>query len=222
MQYGELLIPKHIQGISVDLWGTLFFDSHYADNLQKSRIILLAEKARVWKCDLNEPPLDKMVAEKKRFLESEKSGDFLPLFERVSFLTEYKISKEQTQEFMHELALVSTKFVPELNVKLVDRLKSVKHKYKLALISNTGMISAADTRKMIKQMGIDELFDELIFSEELLLCKPSPAVYHEASRRLNIPVFCLLHIGDSYQNDYIAALDAGCNALWFSGKKYER
>ncbi len=37
---------------------------------------------------------------------------------------------------------------------------------------------------------------------------------------MNIPLRNILHIGDSYTNDYIPALEAGMSAIFFEGNNY--
>lgn len=208
-----IVLPYRIQGITVDLWGTLFFDSHYIDNLNFERALLLQEVFENVHYDFNTTPQIILNEERKRFIEYEMNGIFLGRRERLNYLTRYKLPRGDLTAVIELIDSFSSKYQPILNYELVYQLQQWKSKYKLALISNTGMISSDIIKENLKKIGIIELFDTIVFSEDIGFCKPHPDIFFEVSKRLRLPISNLLHLGDSYSFDYIAAQNAGYESI---------
>ena len=194
-------LPNKVYGITVDLWGTLFLDSNCITQLQNRRIELLESIHQSISFDFNMSAENYFLSERSRFQEYERNGIYLPMQERIGYLTNYKLS-------------------PQINIPLVHRLKKWKSHLKIALISNTGMIGADVIMSYLQIYGIDHLFDVILFSENTKLCKPNRDIFFLASKKLGIPLGNLLHIGDSRFFDYDAALNAGLNALLINDSSY--
>ena len=62
----SIVLPYRIQGITVDLWGTLFFDSHYIDNLNFERALLLQKVFENVHYDFNTTPQIVLNKERKK------------------------------------------------------------------------------------------------------------------------------------------------------------
>ena len=82
------------------------------------------------------------------------------------------------------------------------------------------MTSSLIIKNILDLYGIYDLFDEIIFSEDVGFCKPSTEIFYLASKRLNIPMFNLLHIGDSLLFDFHAAQNACFYAIKVDGNEY--
>lgn len=95
MQINDIVIPHNVRGITVDLWETLFYDSHYSMFLNNIREKIIDEVLVSKKISLNVPTKDIFIAERQRFQNYEKMGEFLPLSERLGFITEYKLSPNE-------------------------------------------------------------------------------------------------------------------------------
>jgi FMN phosphatase YigB (HAD superfamily) len=211
-----------VQGITVDLWETLFLDSHYVSALNKMREKIIDDALNDQKSLLNMPTRDMIIAERQRFQSYEKMGEFLPFNERIGFITDYKLSTNEISCVAKKIDIVSATFYPKLKNELLIKLKQWKSKYKLALISNTGMTSSFVIKSILNMYGIYDLFDEIIFSEDVGFCKPNIDIFYLASKKLNIPVFNFLHIGDSLLFDFHAAQNAGFYAIKVEGNEYSK
>ena len=84
-----------------------------------------------------------------------------------------------------------------LNRELVDRLPSLRERFRLGLLSN----SNDDLRAMlIERWQIDSLFDDIIISAEVGLMKPDRRIYELAAARLGVQPEEILFFDDMSVN----------------------
>ncbi len=78
-----------------------------------------------------------------------------------------------------------------------------------------GVVSNWDERlrPLLKRLKLDEFFEMIVISCETGRCKPAAEVFEEAIRRLGLPAACILHIGDSLNEDVQGAKAAGMRAI---------
>ncbi|MBX5321279.1 MAG: HAD family hydrolase [Candidatus Bathyarchaeota archaeon] len=99
-------------------------------------------------------------------------------------------------------------------VPALNELKSAG--FKLIVISNVS--SGRNLQTYLRKAGIPNCFDAVIASGDVGYEKPSPEIFRIASRILNIPAGCILHVGDKYDEDYIGAYNAGFKAILIDRK----
>ena len=87
-------------------------------------------------------------------------------------------------------------------------LKTLKTKYKLAIISNTDDVFFAATSR---HFGIR--FDEVITAEQAKAYKPSPAPFQLALERLALAPEHVLHVGQSVHHDVLPAKSLGLSTV---------
>ena len=77
------------------------------------------------------------------------------------------------------------------------------------------IVSNWDSRlpRLLKAMGIADRFEFILTSAEAGVSKPSPEIFHQALARIGIPAHEGLHVGDSLEDDVIAAKNAGLQSL---------
>ena len=97
-------------------------------------------------------------------------------------------------------------------------LTTIKHlrsrSLRLAVVSNC----FAEDITAWPQCALGSLFDCTMFSCEVGLAKPDPAIYLEATRRLRVDVSDAWFIGDGMDDELLGATQAGLRAfraLWF-------
>ncbi|KAK6741605.1 hypothetical protein RB195_009458 [Necator americanus] len=82
----------------------------------------------------------------------------------------------------------------------------------VAVVSNFD----ARLRKILEDLDLYSLFDIVITSGEVGVEKPSPRIFEMVLDHYHLnSASQLLHIGDSFKNDYRGATDFGANALLF-------
>jgi putative hydrolase of the HAD superfamily len=82
---------------------------------------------------------------------------------------------------------------------------------RLGLVSNTLRTPGRVLRQIMGDYNLTPLFDVLIFSDEVGLAKPNPAIFHLALERLGATPATALHIGDDLVLDLHGAHAAGMN-----------
>ncbi len=107
---------------------------------------------------------------------------------------------------------------PVLFDDVVEVLKSLKNKYKLAVITN-GRVKAQATK--IRVAGIDSYFDVVTISEAVGVKKPNPAIFHHCLDKLQLEAEDCIYIGDNPVNDVEAALKVGMKAVWIKNRHFK-
>jgi putative hydrolase of the HAD superfamily len=105
-----------------------------------------------------------------------------------------------------------------LDTELVDLLRSLRGRYRTALLSNAW----DDLRQiLINRWGITDAFDEIIISAEVGLAKPDPAIYHLAAQRLGVEPQQAVFVDDMLRNVH-AAREQGMHAIQFIDSQQTR
>ncbi|BBI36488.1 HAD family hydrolase [Cohnella abietis] len=94
-----------------------------------------------------------------------------------------------------------------------DILSHLHGKYNLAIISN-GIGQAQRCRLAVGK--IEHYFDALVISDEVGYWKPDKEIFAEALKRLNIHHSEALFVGDSLNDDYFGALNAGIDFCYYN------
>jgi 2-haloacid dehalogenase len=93
-------------------------------------------------------------------------------------------------------------------------LAQLKQRYRLALLTN-GFADVQHAR--IARLGVGDLFDPVIISEEVGVAKPHSAIFDIALERMGHPDKAnVLMIGDSLSSDIRGGSNAGIDTCWFN------
>ncbi|WP_227871937.1 HAD family hydrolase [Paenibacillus albus] len=87
----------------------------------------------------------------------------------------------------------------------------VRTKYKVGMITNGRTLIQ---QGKIDRLGIRELFDFIIVSEEAGVKKPNPQIFELAASKLGLRTAECLYIGDHPVNDIEGASKAGMATIW--------
>ena len=97
--------------------------------------------------------------------------------------------------------------VPEL-------LRALRGRVKIGVITNG---PSARQRDKLERFDIDPShLDALAISEEVGTTKPDPAIFQYALAGLRVPPKRATMVGDSWENDVVAALKSGMAAVWLN------
>lgn len=86
--------------------------------------------------------------------------------------------------------------------------------YVVGLISNTGMTPGYTFRAYLEQLDLMRYFDTMVFSDEVLLAKPSLKMFHHAMEAMGSTPDETVHVGDHLLNDVLGAKQAGMRTIW--------
>lgn len=86
--------------------------------------------------------------------------------------------------------------------------------WKLAIVSNWD----ERLRPLLRKLGLIGCFDAIVISHETSFTKPAPEIFQRAAVALNLPAETILHIGDSWTEDFEGARAAGMKSLLLDRK----
>lgn len=97
-------------------------------------------------------------------------------------------------------------------------LKSLKEMGCISAVLTNGVVKVQKNK--VKNLGLDLLCDRVFYARENAAEyeKPDLRCFYEVLDYFGIDKSDALMIGDSYKNDYLGAVEAEIDALWFRGR----
>jgi putative hydrolase of the HAD superfamily len=92
-------------------------------------------------------------------------------------------------------------------------LQALKPEYKIGIITNNRL---AEQQEKLRYLGMSELVDALITSEEVGVPKPDPRIYQVALERLGAEAAQAVMVGDNWTADVVGALAVGIRPVWLN------
>ncbi len=71
-------------------------------------------------------------------------------------------------------------------------------------------------REKIALLGLEDLLDAVIISDEVGMVKPNPAIFQLMSERLGVPASQTTMVGDRYDKDILGAKSVGMKTIWLN------
>ena len=103
---------------------------------------------------------------------------------------------------------------PNLYDDVIPTLSTLrKSRFKLALISNTGRTPGSVLRKLLQKMNIDQYFDFMTFSNEVMVRKPDRGIFRYTLSNMHVTPRLTAHVGDDLETDFEGARSAGMIAI---------
>jgi putative hydrolase of the HAD superfamily len=90
---------------------------------------------------------------------------------------------------------------------------------RIGLVSNTGRTWGKVLRVVKEKLGLAAYFDVLVYSDEVEVRKPRPAIFRHALRLLDLPASDVVHVGDDLDADVGGAKGVGMGAVWYRGAR---
>jgi putative hydrolase of the HAD superfamily len=130
-------------------------------------------------------------------------------------LDHFHYNNKQDSNYMAEHYLLKTPHGKILKDGCMDVLAYLKPKYHLHIITN-GFKDSQNVK--LSNTGLMPYFSQVIISEEHQLAKPDVAIYKLAESLAGIKSTDCVMIGDNFENDVQGSLNAGWDAIYFSGE----
>jgi putative hydrolase of the HAD superfamily len=96
----------------------------------------------------------------------------------------------------------------ELFPETIRVLRALGTTYTIGLLSNGNSYPA--------KAGLEDLFDIVLFAQDLGVAKPDPAAYELAAEKVDRPPGAIAMIGDSLANDVTGPQAAGWTGIWLN------
>jgi putative hydrolase of the HAD superfamily len=204
-----------IKLISLDVWDTILVGNP-ENKIKRSK--LLSELL-----SLDEKLIANAARDIGRELETitETTGQDLSGDVRIITLIERLTGKKANLEIINKVkSIFESVFLENLPLliekDLPETLKEIKaKKFKIALLSNTGFIIGKTMRNALSSLGLLDIIDYTVFSDEVGAGKPDPRMFESLAQIAGIKAGEILHVGNNFVTDYRGAIEAGCQAQLF-------
>lgn len=90
-------------------------------------------------------------------------------------------------------------------------LSKLSSQYRIGLVSNTHHAPLVEGH--LEKMGVRRLFEVVVTSDRFGYRKPHREIFHKALQELRVPPSDAVYIGDSFNDDYQGAREAGMRCL---------
>jgi putative hydrolase of the HAD superfamily len=213
-----------IESITFDLWNTIFQNKSYSE----SRIDFLLQylKCKGFNGDklLLESCYDHIFL---HYNSENPNGNFQHIYndtriDKVLKCLRVNLSASKKIEIQKVLESSMLNDPPLLKAGVVDTLKELSPKYKIGLISNTGITPGEVIKKVLDNYDILKFFQVTIFSDEIGYYKPYGLLFQKALTHLGSKPTNSIHIGDLLQTDVKGANDFGMLSIWFNDLNQKR
>lgn len=212
-----------LEAVTFDFWDTLVYNRNYGEfRLPELKRVLQSCGLELSEEALNEAYMSGfrhssrvIPAEGYRHVETGEIVD--KVLETIGY------SSEETRETLikiYEEAILCDP--PQLKKGVTEALGYVKERYKVGLISVTGVSPGRLVREILRDHDILHYFDVLTFSDEVKLVKPNPRLFTACLEELRVKPMNAVHVGDSYKSDVIGAIDAGMRTIWAKTREQEQ
>ena len=106
---------------------------------------------------------------------------------------------------------------PPLMDGLAKVLPRLANKYRLAIISDTGISPGSQLRRVLSNHGVLQYFSHTTFSDEIGVSKPHPKAFLSTLEILNVAPEEAVHIGDAERTDIAGANRVGMHSILYLG-----
>ena len=211
-----------IKAVSFDFWNTLFTERPGGYELYQVRRQRLLEEA-LRSCG----DYTRQQVERACLLESESHNQIwrnehrtLSAAERVASVLAH-LEACLPDQVMAELVNAYEEGILERPPVLIEgvraSLERLASRYRLGIISDVGFSPGRVLKKVLRQNGLLDLFESLVFSDEAGCSKPHAGVFRLTAERLSAEPRQIVHIGDLEFTDIVGAKRAGYHAIRFVG-----
>ena len=198
-----------VKAVIFDFDGTL-------SNRQNNAYYLFKDYFKPYFKDMNE---DEYEAVLQDLLTDDCNGTINCKFRLAPFVNKYEkyFPQEEVDKFIDFYYEYMWKYT-ELKPDTIDVLKTLKGKYKLAILSNGQSKSQHDK---IDNCKISEYFDEILVSGDVGVNKPNKEIFEIIAQRLGVKCDECVVVGDVFSSDILGALRTNMIPVWIE-PNYEK
>ncbi len=208
-----------LKALTFDFWGTLYT----SPDMSEERLRMLDELLTLWQQPRAREELEASYRHvwnlwRTTWLEERRS---LSIDEWVNGLLSHLNVSLPPEAIawlgrrMQEIYLDGKKPTPVSGAPEVLALLS--RRYRLGLISDTGLTPGRILRQVMDRDGLLEHFSVLTFSDETGVTKPAPGQFLRTLEALGVAPAAAAHIGDLPETDLTGARAVGMKAILFLG-----
>ena len=210
-----------IRAVTYDLWNTLVHNRNYGEY----RLPALRKTLREYGYSFEDAVVEEAYLGgfrySSRIINSENHRHVEP-FEIVGEVL--RLLEVDNKEMLNVLVpIYEDAFLldpPSLKEGVFEALEYTR-RFKVGLVSVTGVSPGRLVRGVLENHGILDYFEVLSFSDEVKWVKPNVKLFLHAVEELGVSPEETIHIGDSMKGDVVGAIDAGMRVIWVKTKEQE-
>ncbi len=204
-----------IEAVTFDLWDTLVYTRNYGEfRLPALNRLLMVNGVLLDDDELNEAYMvgwrhsrHVIRAEGNRHVQTAEIVD--RVLSEVGLVN--PPNRDEIVRMYEETVLMDP---PELKEGVTETLAALHGRYRLGLVSVTGVSAGRLMRGILKKQGVLAYFEALAFSDEVGYVKPDPRLFMAALEALGVEPGKAVHVGDSVKSDVLGAKYAGMKTVW--------
>jgi putative hydrolase of the HAD superfamily len=219
------------KGVLFDLWETLIVDHKERSQPRRARRtegVSSVLKAYGFEIDYDEvaSALDSASRGLTHLhdtgVDVDATGRAHLFMDTLDLATGRRAPREAAVDLLDVIAAMPLDLAPQLAPDAVETVCAIREQgLKTALVSNAGFTTAPNLRMLLDHYGLSELFDVLVFSDELEIAKPDPRIFKQALAGLGLrPADCAF-VGDNPHTDVSGALSAGLFTVQIGAKSLD-
>lgn len=212
-----------VRAITLDFWGTLLVDPPSSDNRYKARRlrdfenILVGAGVRVGGAALDRA-YEASAVHLSRIWAKHRDvpvGDHVrAILGGVDSALPSRLPADVITALVDAYARPALLVPPAVDPAAAKALSALREeRYTLAVVSNTMRTPGATLRKLLEQFGLLTYFAHTVFSDEVGVRKPDPAIFAGALRAIGADAATAIHVGDDGMLDVGGARAAGMRVI---------
>ncbi len=204
-----------INAITFDLWNTLLVEKSFT----AKRIDVLVEALEMEGKRVDRASVEAAYADAQHRHNELWSKDYchFPLAERLDYTMKgagVALGPAAKEYVLRRYGEIIHEDPPLLTAGAKETVEALATRFRLGIISDTGVTSGEQIRRLLDRFGIIHHFTVTIFSDELLLCKPRKEAFEAALKGLKVKPSEAMHVGDLLRTDVAGAKAAGWKGVW--------
>lgn len=204
-----------IEAVTFDLWDTLVYTRNYGEfRLPALNRLLMMNGVYLDEEELNEVYMAGWRHSSHIIMtEGNRHVQTAEIVDRV--LSEVGLidppNRDEVMRMYEETVLMDP---PRLKEGVTETLAALHGRYRLGLVSVTGVSAGRLMRGILEKQGVLGYFEALAFSDEVGYVKPDPRIFLAALDELGVEPWKAVHVGDSVKSDVLGAKNAGMKTVW--------
>ena len=204
-----------IEAVTFDLWDTLVYTRNYGEfRLPALNRLLMVNGVLLDDDELNEVYMAGWRHSSRVIrTEGNRHVQTAEIVDRV--LSEVGLvdppNRDEIVRMYEEAVLMDP---PRLKEGVTETLAALHGRYRLGLVSVTGVSAGRLMRGILEEQGVLDYFETLAFSDEVGYVKPDPRLFLAALEELGVEPWKAVHVGDSVKSDVLGAKNAGMKTVW--------
>ncbi len=207
-----------IKAITFDLWNTLIEDKHFTSHRIEIIHEILSETTPKSPEEIREAYISSARAYRMEWQEDHLQMTVETRVHHILRELDVEAPPEALPRIIQRLESCFLDDPPTLKEGVEETLDALGDRYRLGIISDTGVTPGTIIRQYLGGKGLLHHFESTVFSDETGYCKPHPHQFRTALQELDAEPDEAIHVGDLLRTDIAGAMAIGMKAVWVQTK----